>query len=243
MPVVETPDSRASVSAEHGLIAILHTSFVAVEGLTELFGELAPQVTLRHIVDDSLLDEVLNNGGVTPGVRMRLGAYLAAAEQMGCDVIFSQCSSVGEAVDEASGEISVPVVRIDTRMAEIACATGTRIGVVATLGTTLAPTRALIEKTAATQSRSVAVAPVLVDGAFDALRAGDLEQHNAKVIEAVRGLAKRVDVVVCAQGSMAAIVPLLGETPVPVLTSPRTGVAHAIEVLNDRLATRRVSEA
>ena len=63
-----------------------------------------------------------------------------------------------------------------------------------------------------------------------------------KVIETVCELAERVDVVVCAQGSMAAIVPLLGKTAVPVLTSPRTGVSHAIEVLNDRLAARR-SEA
>ena len=231
------------MNTQHGLITIIHTSFVAVEGLTELFAELAPQVTLRHIVDDSLLEEVLSNGCVTPGVRKRLGAYLAAAEQMGSDLIFNQCSSVWEAVDEASGEVAIPVVRIDTRMAELACEAGTRIGVVATLGTTLEPTSALIEKTAATMSRSVALERVLVEGAFDDLRAGDLEQHNAKIVDAVRALAKRVDVVVCAQGSMAAIVPLLGETPVAVLTSPRTGVAHAIEVLNDRLASRRAAES
>ena len=60
------------MTTEHGLITIVHTSFVAVDGLTALFGELAPQITLRHIVDDSLLDEVLRSGGVTPGVRKRL---------------------------------------------------------------------------------------------------------------------------------------------------------------------------
>jgi hypothetical protein len=52
-----------------------------------------------------------------------------------------------------------------------------------------------------------------------------------------------VDVVVCAQGSMAAIEPLLGETPVPVLTSPRLGVNHALEVLDDLLTARRGEEA
>lgn len=226
------------MNPEHGLITIVHTSFVAIDGLVELFSELAPEVTLRHIVDDSLLDEVLSHGCVTPEVQERLGVYLGAAEQMGSDVIFSQCSSVGEAVDAVSGNISVPVVRIDTRMAELACEAGSRIGVVATLGTTLAPTSALIEKTAAKMSRSATVEPVLVEGAFDDLRAGDLEQHNGKVIAAVRELCERCDVVVCAQGSMAAILPLLGETKVPVLTSPRTGVAHAIAVLNERLAKR-----
>lgn len=225
------------------MIAILHTSFVAVEGLTALFGELAPGITLRHIVDDSLLDEVLSHGCVTPEVRQRLGAYLGAAQHMGCDVIFSQCSSVGEVVEELAADITVPVVRIDTRMAEMACEAGARIGVVATLGTTLAPTSALIEKTAVRMSRSVVLEPLLVEGAFDDLRAGDMEAHNAKVVEAVHALSKRVDVVVCAQGSMAAILPLLGEMSVPVLTSPRTGVAHAIEVLNDRLASGQPREA
>jgi len=38
-------------------------------------------------------------------------------------------------------------------------------------------------------------------------------------------------VVVCAQGSMVAILPALGETAVPVLTSPRAGVTHAVEEL------------
>jgi aspartate/glutamate racemase len=227
------------VTTEHGLIAIVHTSFVAVDGLTALFSEFAPQVNLRHIVDDSLLDEVLNTGGVTPGVRKRLGCYLEAAEQMGADVIFSQCSSIGEAIDEAAVGISVPVVRIDTRMAELACEAGERIGVVATLGTTLLPTSNLIEKTAKAMSRQIAVDRVLVEGAFDDLRAGDLDLHNAKVIDAVHDLSKRVDVVVCAQGSMAAILPLMGKTEVTVLTSPRTGVKHALEVLDLRLAARR----
>ena len=44
-------------------------------------------------------------------------------------------------------------------------------------------------------------------------------------------VARQVDVVVCAQASMTALLPDLGETPVPVLTSPRLGVQHAVEVL------------
>lgn len=226
------------MTRDHGTITIIHTSFVAVEGLTALFAELAPGVELRHIVDDSLLDEVLRSGGVTSGVKKRLAAYADAAVEMGSDVIFSQCSSVGEAIEEVSATLSVPIVRIDSEMARIACKTGPRIGVVATLETTLSPTSALIERTARSLACPVALSPVLVEGAFADLRSGDLAEHNRKVVEAVRELATRVDVVVCAQGSMAAIEPLLGETPAPVLTSPRLGVQNAIEVLDDRLAAR-----
>jgi len=226
------------VTRDHGTITIIHTSFVAVDGLTALFGEVAPQITLRHIVDDSLLDEVLQCGGVTPGVQERLGAYVKAAAGLGSDVIFSQCSSVGEAIDEVSADVSIPVVRIDAMMARVACETGARVGVIATLGTTLAPTSALIERTARSMARSISLERVLVEGAFEDLRTGELEKHDRKLIEAVDALASRVDVVVCAQGSMASIEPLLGEIPVPVLTSPRLGVRHAVEVLEEQLAQR-----
>ena len=36
-------------------IAIVHTSFLAVESFTQLFHELAPDVRVHHIVDDSVL--------------------------------------------------------------------------------------------------------------------------------------------------------------------------------------------
>jgi len=223
-------------------IAIVHTSFLAVESFTQLFQELAPDIIVHHIVDDSLLPEVVEAGGVTDSVHSRLCDLFQAAGKSGADVIFSQCSSVGEVADDAAALVSVPIVKVDHAMAQLACETGKRIGVAATLGSTLAPTGRLIEATAARIDKPVQLRSVLVEGAFALLEAGDRAGHNQIVADAIRKLAAEVDVVVCAQGSMAAIVPLLGKTAVPVLTSPRTGVSHAIEVLNDRLATRR-SEA
>ena len=66
---------------------------------------------------------------------------------------------------------------------------------------------------------------------IDHLIAGDRAKHNQMVLDAIRDLARRTDVIVCAQGSMMAIVPDLGPTPVPVLTSPRLGVQSAAEWL------------
>src|SRR5581483_9088008 len=110
------------------LVCIVHTSFVSVTQLTELFAELAPQAQVRHIVDDTLLPEVLANRGVTPHVRSRMCEYYRAAELAGADLIFNQCSSVGEVADVAATLVSIPVVKVDTRMAEVACRTGPRIG-------------------------------------------------------------------------------------------------------------------
>jgi hypothetical protein len=56
------------------------------------------------------------------------------------------------------------------------------------------------------------------------------------VLDAIRKLAEEVDVVVCAQGSMVAILPDLGPTKVPVLTSPKLGVDSAATFLRGAAA-------
>ena len=212
-------------------VVIIHTSSVSVADLGALFAELAPGVVVRNIIDDSLLPEVLANGGVTPGVRKRLCQYAVQAEAAGASLIFNQCSSVGEVADMAATMVSIPLVKVDERMAETACRIGSRIGVVATLPTTMGPTVRLIKRMAEKLGKQVTVMEELSPGAFEKLISGDRRAHNEMVIASIRKLAQQVDVVVCAQGSMLALKPDLGETPVPVLMSPPIGVQHAVEVL------------
>ncbi|MFW6056915.1 MAG: aspartate/glutamate racemase family protein, partial [Chloroflexota bacterium] len=142
------------------------------------------------------------------------------------------CSSIGEAADMAATTVNIPLVKIDERMAEIACKTGSRIGVVGTVATTMGPTVRLIKRTAEKLGKDVTVIEELSAGAFEKLTSGDRTGHNKMVIASIRKVAKQVDVVVCAQGSMLALKQDLGETPVPVLFSPPIGVQHAVEVLS-----------
>jgi len=212
-------------------VFIIHTSAVSMTELLRLFAELAPEVVVRNIMDDSLLPDVIENGGVTDAVMQRLATYAKMAELAGADLIFTQCSSVGEAADKAAEEVAVPLVKIDERMAEAACEIGRRIGVIATLKTTLGPTCRLVQKTAERMGKQIEIVEKLCEGAFDKLIAGDRRGHNAMVLEGIHELAEQTDVVVCAQGSMMALLDELGETKVPVLTSPRLGVEKAVQVL------------
>jgi len=204
-----------------------------VKDLKNLFTELAPEVCVRNIVDDSLLAEVLENGGVTTAVKKRFCAYALQAEIAGADLIFSQCSSVGEAADIAAELVHVPLVKIDEKMAEVACKTGEKIGVIATLQTTLGPTVRLVKRTAGKMKKEIQITEKLCEGAFDLLRSGDIKTHNKMVIKGIKELTEKVDVIVCAQGSMVPLLKELGETPIPVLTNPRLGVERAVEVLKN----------
>jgi Asp/Glu/hydantoin racemase len=177
-----------------------------------------------NIVDDSLLNDVRAAGHLTAEVTSRIYSYMANAQAMGADIILHACSSVGEASDLLRGMIRTPIVKVDETMAEEASRIGSRIGVVATVKTTLEPTARLIKKKAAEHGWPITVTERIAEGAFEALLAGDGERHDAILKQTILDLVETVDVVVLAQVSMARLVPALGQTRVPVLSSPRSGV-------------------
>lgn len=215
-------------------VFIIHTSLVSMQDLKDLFAEIAPEAELYNIMDDSFLPEVRANGGVTPNVVKRMTAYFQMAEAAGADLIFNQCSSVGEAADVAAATVTVPVVKVDEAMARMALSFGSKVSMIATLPTTLDPSVRLVERTAAALGKEVTVKRCLVDGAFDVLfYEKNAQKHNEMVIEAINAEAETdADVILLAQGSMMHLLPLVKDSKVPVLCSPRLGVMHAKEVLD-----------
>lgn len=215
-------------------VVIVHTSFVSVDDLKKLFAREIPEAQLYNIVDDSLLAEVSSNGAITPGIVNRMCKYFDAAQSLGADLIFNQCSSVGEAADIAAKTVSVPVIRVDEAMAEEAVRIGKRIGVVATVASTMKPSCNLIRTKAKEAGKEVEVVEYLVDGALDVLmKEGNREKHNRLVLEAVKQCEAQCDVIVLAQGSMTVLLPELSGIKKPVLTSPERGVRKAKSFLQN----------
>ena len=220
-------------------LALLHTSlvFVSVERLMfDLFAEIMPEVTLINLVDDSLLPEVMQTGHVTTATTQRMYHLAAAGEAAGCDAILSLCSSLGPAIDPIRRLIAIPLLKIDEPMAAQAVARGRRIGVMATVPTTLNPTCALIAAQAAAEGTTIDTTPCLVDGAFGCLMNGEREAHDDRVLAVGARLAAEVDVIVLAQASMTRLATALSERAnCAVLTSPRSGIEGARDAL-ERLA-------
>jgi len=217
-------------------VAIIHTSFVFVNVepvINQMFREILPEVRLINVIDDTLLSDVIAAGKVTPNVVQRMANHVHSAELAGADVIFSACSSLGPALDIAKQMVNTPVVKVDEAMAELAVAKGPRVGVLATVPSTLAPTIKLIQNTAERLGQQVQVSQGLAEGAFDKLMSGNREGHNELVLAAAESLSKNVDVIVFAQASMAYLSPTAQEQlGMSVLSSPRLGVGRVKEVLD-----------
>ena len=185
-----------------------------------------------NFVDDSILPLLAQNGGDVGAVEERLVAYARFARQSGADVILEACSSVGELVVPMREQVAIPVVRIDEAMAESAVQRATRIGVAATLQTTLRPTLALLRAKAQAAGGEVELTPLLVSEAYQKLLAGDREGHDSTLAAALMMLASSVDVVVLAQASMARVLALMPETMHgKFLSSPRLAVERVKEMV------------
>jgi Asp/Glu/hydantoin racemase len=214
-------------------VVLVHT----VAGLVPVFQELAKglpgDVKISNIVDESLLEDAISAGGLTHSVNRRVVDHILSAADSGAVAILATCSSIGPAVEIASQLVDVPVLRIDEPMASAAIESGRRIGVLATVASTLNPTVDLLRRCAQDLGKDVELMPVLRDAAFTAMRSGDGARHDEIIGEALMDLALDVDVIVLAQASMARVVATLepGALTVPVFSSPSSGMAGLASVL------------
>jgi hypothetical protein len=202
-------------------LGLIHTVSQLAPTFGELADELLPGVGTVVIADELLLKRTVRDGAVDDVTRDRLRGHVAALADFGVDAVLVTCSSVGGLVDDIAPEAAVPVLRVDRAMAELAVTVGARVGVLATLPTTLAPTTELVKAAAHGAGRDVTVVARLCDGAFAALSSGDGARHDALIADELDRLAAEVDVVVLAQASMARIAAARPVGGARVLSSPR----------------------
>lgn len=186
------------------------------------------EVELLTYADATVLTETRDASYVTAKAGARLvGMYMKAIED-GADAILNICSSVGEVADASvnlSKYLGIPIVRIDEDMCLdavlIAAKKKGRIGVLATLPTTLNPTKNTILRLARQAGQQVS----LIDGLFDAFGA-DQEAFQKRILEKAGEIISQVDVILLCQGSMAYCEELVEKTyGVRVISSPRYGAA------------------
>lgn len=214
-------------------LGLVHTSATLVPVFAALCKEKLPNVETFNISDDSLVKGIIAAGSLTAQISRRVADYLESAELAGADYIMVTCSSIGPAVEAGAKLIGVPVLRVDQPMADKAVQTGKKIGVIATLKTTLEPTADLIQRRAAKAGKQIELTSKLCEGAFDALMSGDGAKHDSLVSAALKELSTKVDVIVLAQASMARVVDALpaADKRVPIMASPGIAVDYLATVL------------
>jgi len=109
---------------------------------------------------------------------------------------------------------------------DLAVQQGSRLGLLATVPTTVPASERLLRLAAADAGKTVEITTRLCSDAFAALKAGSVEKHNELLLAEIDRLSADVDAIVLAQLSMSALEPRLTSTKVPVYNSGRTAFAH-----------------
>lgn len=224
-------------------LALIHTSqvFLTIETMMQsMFAEIMPEVRLMNVMDDSLLPQCMAEQEISPAVTRRMCSYVEAAEAAGADAVLSLCSSLGPTIDVARKLVRIPVIKIDDAHTAKAVAEARRIGVMATVATTLRPTVSLIREKAAALNKEVEIEESLSNAAFSALMNGEKDRHDAMLLDAARQLAPKVDIILFAQASMTRLAPAVSQaTGRTVLTSPRLAIEYTKHVMEDLKSSKQ----
>ena len=215
-------------------LALIHTSPVLAPVFGALCKQHLPGVSIFHMVDESLLRDTIAHHALRKLTIRRLIGMIESAQTAGANAVMVTCSSIGPAATLAQQVFEMPVIRVDDAMAEKAVGMGPRIGVLATLSSTLEPTLALLSEKAAQAGRHVELIEGLCANAFEAVVAGAIETHDRIVSTALLQLASKADVIVLAQASMARVLDKMepASISIPVLSSPELAVLQAKDVLS-----------
>lgn len=217
------------------MLGIIHAALISSKSMQAYIDEMIPDVEVAHVVDDTIQ---ITNFACKPGIIPKANFYKFATyahflEEAGADLVLLACSTFNQAVEFARPMINVPLLQIDRPMMDLAVEHGNRIGLLATVPTTVPASERLLRQAALEKGKEVEITTALCSEAFDVLKQGNVELHNRLLLEQIDRLSASVDAIVLAQVSMSTLEPMLTDTAVPVYNSARTGFERVRQLLNN----------
>ena len=217
-------------------IACIDTVYSVIDSFNQQLREGIPGDFLIHTMyDDFLATDPApgQSGKFTPINHQRLRLDMQAQALTGADIIVVTCSTLSPSVRLLRGEFNVPVVAIDDAMVNEAVAIGTKIGLMATAKSTVAPSTSAIEAAAEAAGKEIDLKVLYNEDAILALKSGDQATHDRLVLEMADQLKDR-DVIVLAQASTAYMEQAVAErSGVTTLSSPARCIAQLRKMMEE----------
>jgi aspartate/glutamate racemase len=214
-------------------LGIIHAALITTRAVQKYIDAIIPEVEVVHWVDDTIQN---TNFACAPGTipRENYAKFVTGAlsqQRYGVDLILLACSTFNQAIEHARPMIDTPMLQIDRPMMDLAVRDGRRVGLLATVPTTVPSSERLLRLAAKEAGVDVEVHTRLCSEAFQVLKAGNPEKHNEMLLEEIDRLSDQVDAIVLAQVSMTVLEPHLTATRVPIYNSGRTAFNRIREYL------------
>ena len=202
-------------------IALIHALSHSVEPINTVMALQWPDANRMNLLDDSLSADLATSGrGLDTAMHQRFLDLASYAVGTGVHGILFTCSAFGPCIDAVKARFPhLPVFKPNEAMITEVEAQTQRVGLIASFAGTL-------ETMPSEFTHGTQVQTALAAEALDALNLGDVDAHDAAVLQAAKRLeAGGAKAIALAQFSMARAAPFLRQhLSVPVFTTPESAV-------------------
>lgn len=219
------------------LIALISGVPEAIAPATGAVEKALPDAVVWNILDDRLITDATERGGVTPQLEARMRRLIEHAVTADADAVLITCSLYAHL---AVGDYGVPVLGSDdAAFTQALDAAAGRIVIVSSVELALEDSCRRLSEAANAQGRDLTVVPVHVPGAREPAAAGDIARAAEIVRSAIAPVMREDDLLLFAQYSLSPAARQVAlRIPHPVVAPPAAAATALAELLAPHELTR-----
>ncbi len=213
-------------------IHLVHAYRFSMAPCEEAFQRLWPEAEAIRLLDEGLYADAGADGTLPANIVPRLNSLFRHCVLSGAAGIVFTGSTFGPAVEAAKSGITIPLLKADEAMGELAVRRGKRILMLATGKRAIPVIRRNLEDAAKAAGVAPELGEVWVEHAQAANNAGRAAEHDSLIADAAARHGNGWDAIVLGQMSMApACARMPADLAARVLTSPDASALKMRELL------------
>ena len=241
MPWVEWHDSKFQKRMNLEMqpkIALIHATRLAIAPIEKTFQDYWPEANTFNLLDEGLLKDI--DSLSSQQMNQRFQSLASYATGTGCDAILFSCSVFSDSIDSVKKIFDLPVYKPNEAMLDAIYELAREKKDLKTvvMGTSQLSVDSLsseIGEWSKTNHASIQIDKLFIDQAFELLGKGQLDLHDALIIDAVKK-NQYADLIVFTQFSMASAYQQSQEvSSAPIFSAP----IIAVQTLQSRIAHAR----
>ena len=183
-------------------VALLSSTRAVFSPMEAAFRDIFPEVQIIHLLDETLLEDFRQDGGLSARSRRKALQMAMTAQDAGVDGILVTCSTLSPSVDDFRPFMVIPVVKIDEPVVECVVQSADSVALLATAESVLKSVEPLVQAKAREFGREVSVRR-FVRGDIWPLFLKDPAAFYRRVGETAAQAAKECQAVILTQVSIA----------------------------------------
>ncbi len=219
-------------------IALIHATRLAIAPIEKTFQDYWPEANTFNLLDEGLLKDI--DSLSSQQMNQRFQSLASYATGTGCDAILFSCSVFSDSIDSVKKIFDLPVYKPNEAMLDAIYELAREKKDLKTvvMGTSQLSVESLsseIGEWSKTNHASIQIDKLFIDQAFELLGKGQLDLHDALIINAVKK-NQYADLIVFTQFSMASAYQQSQEvSSAPIFSAP----IIAVQTLQSRIAHAR----